>query len=69
MRMPMRFMLFAGLYTWPLLTFDTPSVTFKFTFAVWALHVALIAATSFTSKKLSAMERSANTGAELGPAP
>jgi hypothetical protein len=44
--------LFAGLYTWPFLTFARPSATFRFIFAAWMLHIALIAVTSFARKRL-----------------
>ncbi len=44
--------IFAGLYTWPFLTFDRPSATFRFIFTAWVLHIALIAATSFARKRL-----------------
>jgi hypothetical protein len=49
-------LLFAGLYTWPFLTFDRPSATFRFIFAVWAAHIVLISITSFASKRLEASE-------------
>ena len=48
-------LLFAGLYTWPFFTFTKASATFEFIFVVWALHVALLAATSFASNKLEAI--------------
>ena len=51
-------LLFAGLYTWPFFTFTKASSTFEFIFVVWALHVALLAATSFASNKLDAHEAS-----------
>lgn len=59
-------LLFAALYTWPLLTFDRPSETFRFTFTVWILHVALIAATSFANKKLLAAQGSTEADAPAG---
>ena len=55
-------LLFAGLYTWPFLTFDRPSATFRFIFAVWAVHIVLIGITSFASKRLEASESSSNDG-------
>jgi hypothetical protein len=56
-------LLFAGLYTWPFFTFTKASATFEFIFVVWALHVALLAATSFASNKLAALD----APAELTP--
>jgi hypothetical protein len=47
-------LLFAGLYTWPFLTFDRPSATFRFIFTAWCAHIALIAATNFVGKRLEA---------------
>jgi hypothetical protein len=44
--------IFVGLYTWPFLTFDKPSVTFRFIFVVWVLHIALIAATSYARRRI-----------------
>ena len=44
--------LFAGLYTWPLLTSNRPSKTVLFMFVVWWLHVALMAATHYASSKV-----------------
>ena len=44
--------LFAGLYTWPLLTSNRPSKTVIFMFVVWCLHVALMGAMHFASRKL-----------------
>ncbi len=55
--------LFAGLYTWPFFTFTKASSTFEFIFVVWALHVALLGATSFASNKLAALDASG----ELAP--
>ena len=49
---------FAGVYTWPLLTFDRPSATFRFIFAAWCAHIALIAARSLASKQLEGGSRS-----------
>jgi hypothetical protein len=54
-------LLFAGLYTWPFLTFDRPSATFRFIFATWGIHILLILATSFASKRL---EASADAGSD-----
>lgn len=34
--------LFVGVYTYPFLTFDHPGKTFRFIFAAWAVHIALI---------------------------
>jgi hypothetical protein len=45
-------LVFAGLYTWPFLTFDRPSATFRFIFAAWILHIVLIATASYASKRL-----------------
>jgi hypothetical protein len=45
-------LIFAGLYTWPFLTFARPSATFRFVFTAWMLHIALIALTSFARKRL-----------------
>jgi hypothetical protein len=49
-------LLFAGLYTWPFLAFSRPSQTFRFIFAAWAVHIALIATTNFVRKQLDAAE-------------
>ncbi|MBZ0117588.1 MAG: hypothetical protein K8H88_11360 [Sandaracinaceae bacterium] len=43
-------LLFAGLYTWPFLTFDGAGNTFRFIFLVWLLHIAVIGISSFASK-------------------
>jgi hypothetical protein len=45
-------LVFAGLYTWPFLTFSRPSETFRFIFAAWAAHIVLIATTSLARKRL-----------------
>ena len=50
---------FACLYTWPFLTFDRPSATFQFIFLAWCAHIALIAATSFATQRLEALDPSA----------
>lgn len=57
---------FAGLYTWPFLTFDRPGATFRFIFAAWLVHIALIGLTSFASKRL---ESSTDTGSSESPSP
>jgi len=49
-------LLFAGLYTWPFLTFDRPSTTFRFIFAAWAAHIFLIGVTSFATKRIEDAE-------------
>jgi nitrate reductase NapE component len=48
--------LFAGLYTWPLLTFTHAGATFRFTFIVWSAHILLIALTSHASRRLEASQ-------------
>lgn len=53
--------LFAGLYTWPLLTSQRPSGTFRFVFVVWCVHVALLALTSFANKLIGSSERSSTS--------
>jgi hypothetical protein len=60
-------LVFAGLYTWPLLTSDRPSKTVIFMFVVWCLHVALIGGTHFASRKLESTG-SASNGAQDAPA-
>jgi len=60
-------LVFAGLYTWPLLTSDRPSKTVIFMFVVWCLHVALIGATHFASGKLES-SGSASNEAQDAPA-
>jgi hypothetical protein len=45
-------LLFAGLYTWPLLTSNRPSKTVLFVFVAWVLHVALMGAVHYASRKL-----------------
>jgi len=55
-------LVFAGVYTWPFLTFDRPSATFRFLFLAWVLHIALIAAMSFASKQLETLQGSADPG-------
>ncbi|MEY2930138.1 MAG: hypothetical protein RL033_887 [Pseudomonadota bacterium] len=53
-------LLFAGLYTWPLLTSDRPSKTAVFILVVWCLHVALLAATHYASNRLEAAGLASN---------
>jgi hypothetical protein len=50
-------LLFAGLYTWPLLAFQRAGSTFRFLFAVWGLHILVIALTSFAGRRLEASEQ------------
>jgi hypothetical protein len=50
-------LVFAGLYTWPFLAFDRPSATFRFIFAAWGAHIMVIAASSFSSKRLALLEQ------------
>jgi len=54
-------LLFAALYVWPFLTFDRLGATFRFIFAVWAAHIAIIFATSYASNRLERL-----AGSELG---
>jgi CheY-like chemotaxis protein len=42
------------LYTWPFLTFERPSATFRFIFLVWAAQIAWIAATNLVRTRLEA---------------
>jgi len=49
-------LLFACLYTWPLLTFKSPGATFRFMFAAWCAHIALIAATNFAERALETLD-------------
>jgi len=50
-------LLFAALYTWPLLTFTSAGSTFRFMFAAWCVHIALIAATNFAERALETLDR------------
>jgi hypothetical protein len=45
---------FGALYVWPLLTFQKPSSTLSFMFCVWCLHIALIGATNYASRRVAA---------------
>ena len=58
-------LLFAGLYTWPFLTFHRPSATFRFIFAAWLAHIVLIAVTSFARKRLEASPGAESTETSL----
>lgn len=49
-------LLFAGLYTWPLLTSTSPGATFRFMFAAWCAHIALIAAMNFAERALEKLD-------------
>ena len=49
-------LLFAALYTWPLLTFSSPGATFRFMFAAWCVHIALIAAMNFAERALDELD-------------
>ena len=49
-------LLFAGLYTWPLLTSNSPGTTFRFMFAAWCVHIALIAAVNFAERALDKLD-------------
>jgi len=49
-------LLFAALYTWPLLTFTSPGATFRFMFAAWCVHIALIAAMNFAERALEKLD-------------
>ena len=53
-------LVFAGLYTWPLLTSDRPSKTVIFMLVAWCLHVALIAATHYAGNQLEAAGSNSN---------
>ncbi len=48
---------FALLYCWPFLVFNRASKTFVFLFAVWVLHVALIALMRFACCRLPEAEQ------------
>ena len=50
--------LFAALYTWPLLTFNSPGATFRFMFGAWCIHIALIAAMNFAERALDKLDAS-----------
>jgi hypothetical protein len=49
-------LLFAGLYTWPLLTSNSAGATFRFMFVAWCVHIALIAATNFAERALDTLD-------------
>lgn len=49
-------LLFAGLYTWPLLTSNSAGATFRFMFVAWCVHIALIAATNFAERALETLD-------------
>ena len=53
-------LVFAGLYTWPLLTSERASSTFTFYFVVWSLHVVVIGLTSFASRRVEALAPAVN---------
>jgi len=57
-------LLFAGLYTWPLLTFQSPGATFRFMFAAWCAHIALIAAMNFAERALDKLDAESADAAE-----
>lgn len=57
-------LLFAGLYTWPLLTFSNAGATFRFMFAAWCAHIALIAAMNFAERALEKLDREGLDGGE-----
>jgi len=60
-------LLFAALYTWPFLTFERLGSTFRFTFAVWAAHIVIIAATSYASNRLERLGGTSDLGSNLPP--
>ena len=62
-------LLFAALYIWPFLTFERLGSTFRFTFAVWAAHIALIAATSYASNRLERLGGNSELGSHQPPQP
>lgn len=45
---------FACLYTWPFLTMDRPAAIFGYTFALWAVHIVLIALTGYATQRTAA---------------
>ncbi|HEU5074156.1 MAG TPA: hypothetical protein VFU02_08285 [Polyangiaceae bacterium] len=49
-------LLFAGLYTWPLLTFSSPGATFRFMFVAWCVHIALIATMNLAERTLEKLD-------------
>ena len=61
-------LLFAGLYTWPFLTFTKPGATFRFIFGAWIVHIALIAAAALASKRTGSSELDAERES-LHPSP
>jgi len=60
-------LLFAALYTWPFLTFEHLGSTFRFTFAVWAAHIAIIGATSYANNRLEQLGGTSDLGSNLPP--
>ena len=60
-------LLFAALYVWPFLTFERLGSTFRFTFAVWATHILIIAATSYASNRLERLGGTSDLGSNLPP--
>jgi hypothetical protein len=62
-------LLFAALYIWPFLTFETLGSTFRFTFTVWAAHISIIAATSYASNRLERLGGNPDLGSHLPPHP
>lgn len=53
-------LLFAGLYTWPFLTLERPSATFRFIFLAWAAQIAWIALTNLVRTQLEASVESSS---------
>jgi len=62
-------LLFAALYIWPFLTFERLGSTFRFTFAVWAAHISIIAATSYANNRLERLGAKSDLGSHLPPPP
>jgi len=60
-------LLFGALYVWPFLTFERLGSTFRFTFAVWATHILIIAATSYASNRLERLGGTSDLGSNLPP--